>query len=219
MTGKLEILLRNERPEDYRAVEELTREAFWNRHVPGCNEHYLVHIMRNAEAFIAPLDMVAVTEDKLVGHIAYTKAAIACDDGTAREVVSFGPVSVLPQFQGLGIGSGLIEHTLNLAKRLGYPALLIYGDPLYYVRFGFTAAENYKIGTKDDMYAPPLLALELSDGALSDSGGRFSEDAVFNLDDSAAQAFDKTFAPKELRSDLPSQERFRYLISMRKPRK
>ncbi len=201
-----ELILRNERPEDYRAIEELTREAFWNVHAPGCSEHYLVHIMRSSDAFIAPLDTVAETGGKIIGHIAYTKAKIICDDNTLRHIVSFGPVSVLPQYQGAGVGSALIEDTLGRAAQLGYTAVLIYGDPLYYARFGFVAAENYGIATSDNMYAEPLLALELAKGTLSGAHGRFLEDGVFNIDEKAAQVFDKTFTPKELRSDLASKD-------------
>ncbi len=213
-----EPILRNERPEDRRAVEELTREAFWNEHAPGCDEHYLVHIMRDADAFITPLSTVAEMDGRIVGHIAYTKARIACDDGTERDVVSFGPVSVLPVYQGMGVGRALIESTLNRARSLGYEAVLIYGDPLYYARFGFDAAEKYGVATAGNMYAPALLALELTEGALSGAGGRFLEDGIFDIDKKAARAFDQTFAPKELRGGLASQKRFAYLVGLQRPR-
>lgn len=218
MSNKTDIILRKERIEDYREVEELTREAFWNHHVPGCDEHYLLHIMRNADSFIQELDIVAEVEEKIVGNIVYTKAIILDNNEKSHEVISFGPLSVLPQFQGLGVGGALIEFTKNIAKELGYKAILIYGDPLYYCRFGFVAAENFKIGTSDNMYAPPLLALELVPGALSHIEGRFFEDEVYNLDELAAKEFDRDFSPKELRDDLPSQIRFQHLVSTRFPR-
>lgn len=219
MSQGIDILLRNEQPEDYRIVEELTREAFWNHHVPGCDEHYLLHIMRNAGSFIKELDVVAEAGGKIAGNIVYTKAAIIGDDGSCHEVISFGPLSVLPELQGMGIGGRLIQSTKITAKELGYKAILIYGDPEYYSRFGFVPAEAFKIGTADNMYAPPLQALELVSGALSNISGRFLEDAVYNVDLAAAKEFDKQFAPKELRDDLPSQSRFRHLISIRSPRK
>lgn len=167
MTNQIDIILRNERPKDYRIVERLTREAFWNHHVPGCDEHYLLHIMRNAASFVKKLDMVAEVDGKIVGNIVYTKATIMDDNDESHEVLSFGPLSVLPAFQGIGIGGALIESTKITAKELGYTAILIYGDPQYYCRFGFVAAETFKIGTADNMYAPPLQALELIPGALS----------------------------------------------------
>lgn len=210
--------LRLEQSADYRNVEELTREAFWNHHVPGCNEHYLLHIMRDCGAFIRELDIVAKIDGEIVGNIVYTKAKILGDDGISREVLSFGPVSVLPAFWAKGIGSALIEYTIARAKESGHRAILIYGDPAYYKRFGFIPAETFGIGTPDNMYAEPLQALELWEGALSGCNGRFFEDAVYDVDEDAAAEFDKTFPHKELQDDLPSQERFQYLLGLRRPR-
>lgn len=210
--------LRLEQSADYRNVEELTREAFWNHYVPGCNEHYLLHIMRDCGAFIRELDIVAEIDGEIVGNIVYTKAKILGDDGISREVLSFGPVSVLPAFWEKGIGSALIEYTIVRAKESGYRAILIYGDPAYYKRFGFIPAETFGIGTPDNMYAEPLQALELWEGALSGCNGRFFEDAIYGVDEDAAAEFDTTFPHKELQDDLPSQERFRYLLGLRRPR-
>lgn len=212
------IKLRNEKVSDYRPVEELTREAFWNHHVPGCDEHYLLHIMRKADSFINELDIVAEVDGKIVGNIVYTKAKIVTDDGNCNEVISFGPLSVLPEFQGRGIGGMLIEHTKTIAKELGYKAILIYGDPDYYSKFGFVAAETYKIGTADNMYAVPLQAIELFQGALSNGSGRFFEDAIYEVDEAASKEFDKGFPQKELQNDLPTQNRFCQLVQMKVPR-
>lgn len=212
------IRLRRERASDYRTVEELTREAFWNHYVPGCNEHYLVHMMRESESFIKELDIVATENEKLVGNIMYTKANIQCDNGEIYPVTSFGPISVFPELQGQGIGTLLIEHTKKLARDLGYKAILIYGDPSYYSRFGFVPAETYKIGTSDNMYAAPLLAFELTEGALSDCSGRFFEDPIFDINEAKAKEFDKSFPYKELQDSSPSQERFLQLVKMRTPR-
>ena len=211
------MVLRNEMVSDYQVVEEVTREAFWNHHVPGCDEHYLLHIMRNADAFIPELDIVAEVDGKIVGNIVYTKAKIVDDNGRVHEVLSFGPISVLPDFQGKGIGKLLIEHTIALAKKLGYGAVLIYGDPDYYSRSGFVAAQNYQIRTADNMYAAPLQVLELYPGALQGISGRFFEDEIYEVDEKAAKAFDKGFPPKELRDGRPSQRRFAELVKMRTP--
>lgn len=211
--------LRLEKPKDYKDVENLTREAFWNVHVPGCDEHYLIHIMRNSDSFIKELDIVAEIDGRIVGNIVYTKAKILGDDGHSYNVICFGPISVLPEFQGMGIGGMLIKHTKNLAKRLGYSAILIYGDPEYYSRYGFVAAETYRIGTPDNMYAVPLQACELHSGALQNCQGRFYEDKVFEIDEVEAIEFDKCFPKKEKQTTLSSQERFRELVGMRETRK
>lgn len=178
----------------------------------------MLHVLRTCEAFIPELDLVAEVDGKIVGNIVYTKAKIACDDGIKRGVLSFGPLSVLPEYWGMGIGSELIRHTLELAKAADHKGVLIYGDASYYHRFGFVPAERFGIGTAEDMYLESLQALELSDGALEGCSGRFFEDAAYDVDPNAAEAFDKTFPAKELRDDLPSQKRFRDLVRMRRPR-
>jgi predicted N-acetyltransferase YhbS len=213
------IKLRLEKPADYKEVENLTREAFWNVHVPGCNEHYLMHIMRTAEAFIKELDIVAEIDGRIIGNIVYTKAKILGDDENSYNVICFGPISVLPEFQGRGIGEMLIEHTKNLAKQLGYHSILIYGDPKYYSRYGFVAAKTYGIGTPDNMYAVPLQACELCNGALKNCQGRFHEDKVYEIDEAEAIEFDKCFPKKEKQSTMSSQKRFSELVGMREPRK
>lgn len=212
------LILRQEEPKDYRKVEELTREAFWNIHVPGCDEHYVAHIMRDSRAFVKELDIVAIIEDKLVGNIMYTKGKILGDDNQEQIVLCFGPISVLPIYQGMGIGTKLIEYTKKIAKGMGYKAILIYGDPNYYSKVGFIKASKYGIGTPDNMYAEPLQALELEEGFLSNCRGRFFEDEVFNYDINKAKEFDRNFNRKVIKNNLLSQKRFMELVQMREPR-
>lgn len=212
------IVLRNETESDYKAVENVTREAFWNHHGPGCDEHYLMHIMRKTDAFIPELDFVAEIDGQIVGNIVYTKAKIVDDQDVEHQVISFGPISVLPEYQGRGIGGLLIEHTKEIAKNMGFSAILIYGDPDYYERFGFVKAEHFDIGTPDDEYAVPLQACELYEVALANISGRFYEDEAFHMDENDAKTFDQGFPPKIYEEDLPSQLRFRELVGLRKPR-
>lgn len=197
MTERNRILIRPERPADYRIVEELTREAFWNVHVPGCDEHFLVHKLRDHEDFIPELDFVAVMDEKLVGNIMYSRAQVMDTDGGAHVVLTFGPVSVLPKYQKQGIGSALIEHSGRAARAMGYGAILIYGDPEYYHRFGFRPAEEFTITTAQGSFHPALQALELKSGALAGISGRFCESPVYHLDAEEAAAFDADFPPKE----------------------
>lgn len=212
------LILRAEREDDYRAVEELTREAFWNHYAPGCSEHYLLHVMRGDCAFIKALDMVAELDGKLCGNIVYTKSKIARDDGGDTEVLCFGPLAVHPQYQKRGIGAMLVRRTMEEAAALGYTAVLIYGDPDYYSRFGFAPAQRRQIGTADNMYADALLAAELHKGALDGCAGRFLEAPVYEISEAEAAAFDKSFPHKPLQSGLPSQEKFNKLVAARAPR-
>lgn len=140
------------------------------------------------------------------------------DDGKEHAVICFGPISVLPSFQRMGIGTMMIEYSKKVAKALGYTAILIYGDSDYYSKVGFVPAKRYGIGTDHNMYAVPLQACELIEGSLSHCKGRFFEDDSYNIDSLAAEEFDKTFPNKELQTNLPSQARFLQLINMRTPR-
>ena len=215
---KQQINIRLETPEDYTTVEQITREAFWNHHVPGCDEHYLAHVLRESACFLPELDFVAEQNGTLVGNIMYTKAKIVGGAGTEYPVLSFGPISVLPEQQGRGIGGNLIRYTLALAKEMGLTAVLIYGDPDYYCRFGFVPAEQYRIGTRYNTYAAALQAIELVPGALTGKAGLFYEDSAYEINAEEAQAFDRLFPPKEKQTGLASQVKFLQHLSMQKPR-
>ncbi len=211
--------LKTEKERHYRAVEELTREAFWNQNVPGCSEHYLAHILRGRRSFISRLDYVALEKDQVIANIMYTKAKILNDDGTKVPVISFGPLCVSPAWRGLGIATTLINYTKERAIEMGYKAIVIFGSPEFYKRVGFVPAEQYKIGTAWNTYADALLALELVPGALSRCHGRFIEDEVFDVDPKEVAKFDKTFPKKEKISGLPSQLKFAEQLKKSKPRK
>ena len=137
--------IRLEKPEEYRQVENLVREAFWNVYQPGCVEHYLLHKLRDDPRFVPELDYVVEEEGKVVAQIAYAKGIYRPDAGGEQELLLFGPVGVLPEYQNKGYGSALIRFTLNRARELGWPAVVITGNPAYYSRFGFEPAGKYGI--------------------------------------------------------------------------
>ena len=86
------IELRQEMPCDYRETEHVIREAFWNHYTPACNDHYLIHIMRNCPAFVPELDIVAVKDGRIIGNSMCLKSYISGDDGKYYEVLSLGPI-------------------------------------------------------------------------------------------------------------------------------
>lgn len=211
----MDLILRPETAADYRASEELTRAAFWDIHVPGCTEHYILHTMRTHPDFIPELDYVAEADGRLVGQIAYTRATVMSPDGASRPVACFGPISVLPEYQGRGVGGALIRRTLELAKGLGYPGVVILGDPRYYHRHGFRSAEKWDITMADGKYAPTLMACPLSPGGLDGLAGRFLESPVFEqFDEAAFDAFDAGFPPRE-KGFQESQRDFAFLSTFR----
>ncbi len=210
----IDLIIRNEQKEDYRTVEQLVREAFWNLYVPGCNEHFVLHNLRKSNDFIPELDFVAEKDGQIVGQIAYSRGIIKGKGAEDKAVITFGPVSVLPAFQRRGVGSALVIHTINLARDMGYLAICIYGDPRYYSRFGFRCAEKYEIKTADDKFAVALQILELKQGALNNSSGQFIESAAFAVDESESAQYDATFPLKKKR-ETDSQREFRLLASLR----
>ena len=134
-----------EEPKDCREVENLTREAFWNKYRPGCMEHYVLHQYRDRPEFVRELDYVIEEEGKIVAHIMYSRASITADDGRTLPIMIFGPVSVLPEEQGKGYGSRLIRHTLELAEQMGCGAVAITGDPGYYHRNNIVSCSSVGI--------------------------------------------------------------------------
>ena len=212
------VTIRLELPADHRETENVTREAFWNYYEPGCNEHYLLSIMRDSPAFVPELDFVAVYKDRIVGNAVYAKSVIKADDGAEYGVLGLGPISVVPEVQSKGIGGRLIEHTKQIARNMGTRAILLYGDPLYYSRHGFVSAESFDIRTPDNMYAEALQVCELYENALAGSSGCYFEDEVYEIDEVAAAEFDKTFPPKEKVCGTASQKRFLELVNSRRER-
>ena len=202
----MDIELRLEEEKDHDIVEELTRDAFWNVYVPGADEHFLIHNLRKTEEFVQELDFVAVYNGRIIGNIVYARSRII-DCEKEHTVLTFGPVSVLPEYQNKGVGSKLINHTIKLSANMGYKAVLIYGSPDYYIRFGFKASKEYHITNKDGKFPAALLALELRPGALKDIKGIFDEGCAYQINQKEAEAFDRNF-PKKEKFKTKSQERF-----------
>ncbi len=189
--------IRLERPVDHLAVEAMTRAAFLRDHffddgAPGCDEHYLAHILRQYPAFVRELDFVAMKDGQVVGNIMYVHAKIIDVQNRAHAVLLFGPLSVLPSFQKQGIGGALLRHSLEEARKLGHRAVVIYGHPSYYPRFGFRPCAEFGIAHSDGKTFDAHMALELVQDGLSGVSGRFYVDAVYeDLQKEKVAAFDK----------------------------
>lgn len=204
------IEVRREEPKDHRAVEELTREAFWDLYVPGCDEHYLVHLLREHGDFIPELDLVAEVEGRIVGNIMYTRAKLLDQEGNKVPAVSFGPVCVLPEFQRMGIGSLLIDKTIERLRSTETACVVIWGHPRNYVRHGFKNCKEYWVSILPDKFPTCLLVKELRPGVLGDRFLTYIESEAYAVDRDAAMEFDSLFPPREKRY-RPSQEEFKIL--------
>ena len=190
-------MIRNEQPTDHRRVEEITREAFWNLYRPGCDEHFIVHAMRGHTDYIPELAFVIEHEGAVAGSIVYTRSKIAGENGEATEVVTFGPVGIVPELQAKGLGRALIEHSLAAAREAGYRAVVIGGYPACYRKYGFAGAKKYGISMPDGRFYTGIQALPLYEGALDGVRGTLLFSEVFVTDEETVERFDAGFPPKE----------------------
>ena len=205
------IQIRNERNTDHNRVEEITREAFYNVYCPGCSEHYLVHTMRQHEDFIPELDFVLEFDGDVIGNIMYTKAKLIDADKNTKEILTFGPVSVLPKYQRKGYGKQLIEYSLEKAKSLGYDVIVIFGNPSNYVSRGFKSCRKYNVSLEDGTYPTAMMVKELNEGVLEGKNWIYCDSPVMHIDEKAAREFDDQLEKMEKRYQ-PSQEEF-YILS------
>lgn len=209
--------IRQENKSDYFETESVIREAFWNHYTPACDDHYLIHILRDCPVFVPELDLVAVDDGKIVGSVMCIKGHITGDDGNRYEVLSLGPIGVLPEYQGRGIGGRLIEETRNIARRMGFRGILLCGDPDYYRNQGFCAAEERNIRNSENMYADALHVCELYEGALAGAGGCYFEDEIYNVDKALAAEYDKNFPKKEVLHGVNMQKKFEMMLERVRP--
>lgn len=207
----MEFEIRLETQDDYIEVERLTREAFWNLYFPGCDEHYLCHIMRSHSDFIKELDYIAELNGKIIGSIMYTKSLLICDDNDRIPIVSFGPLCVHPNYQRRGIGTALIEKTRDIVKNMNIPAIAIYGDPHNYCKHGFKNGIDYQVSNMDGDYPLGLLVLELQSGFFGQTCWKLKQSDVFEFNNEEALAFDNRFEEKEKKVQY-SQEIFKIQI-------
>lgn len=205
------IRIRNEKEADYRIVEEITRKAFWNLYAPGCVEHYLVHIMRSHKDFIPELDYVIEVDGQIIGNIMYTKAKLVDEAGEEKEILSFGPVCILPEYQKKGYGKKLMEYSFEKATALGYDVIVIFGHPGNYVGVGFKSCKKYNVCLENGSYPTAMLVKELKPGALDGRKWVYYSSSVYEIDEKEAGRFDEGFEPWEKKYQ-PSQEEF-YIYS------
>lgn len=205
------IIIRNEKKEDWELVERITRQAFYNLYVPGCVEHYLVHVMREHEDFIPELDFVLELDGQVIGNIMYTKAKLTDENGTEKEILTFGPVSIHPAYQRMGYGKMLMEHSFQAAIQLGYDTIVILGSPANYVSRGFKCCKKYNVCIENGKYPAAMMVKELIPHILDDHKWLYQDSPVMAISKEEAERYDDTLEPME-KKYLPSQDEF-YIMS------
>lgn len=199
--------IRNEKKEDYRAVENLIRESFWNVYRPGCLEHYVIHKLRDDVDFIPELSFVMELDGEIIGQNMFMKANIKADDGRDVPIMTMGPICIAPEFKGKGYGKILLDYSLERAREYGCQALCFEGNINFYGKSGFTFASNFGIryhGLPDGEDASFFLCKELEEGYLDGVTGEYATPKGYFVDENEAEEFDKNF-PKKEKLKLPGQ--------------
>lgn len=205
--NKNDCIIRLERKDEHREVENLVREAFWNVYRPGCLEHYVLHCLRNDPAFIPELDFVMERDGKLIGQNVFMRASIAADDGRTIPIMTMGPICIAPECKRQGYGKILLDCTMEKAAELGAGALCFEGNIDFYGKSGFTYASEFGVryhGLPDGEDASFFLCRELIPGYLNGITGVYATPAGYFVDEEEAEAFDREFPAKQ-KLKLPGQ--------------
>ncbi|MGR0304295.1 GNAT family N-acetyltransferase [Acinetobacter beijerinckii] len=130
----MNIQIRDEQKTDIQVIFDLTQKAFNDVEHSSRTEQFIINALRESKQLTVSL--VAEINNQVVGHIAFSPVRIS-DETTGW--YGLGPVSVLPEFQGKGIGSKLIRSGLEALKDLDALGCVLLGDPNYYGKFSFKA--------------------------------------------------------------------------------
>ena len=168
----LAVEIRQEEPRDFPTVYDLNIKAFKRK-----DEARLVDRLRLSNAFVHGLSLVATVENKVVGHILFSRISIEGENG-AHESLALAPMAVIPGMQRKGIGKQLIRHGLDKAKEFGFKSVMVLGLSDYYTRHGFVPASRWRIKPPFNAPENAFMGIELVEGALANVSGiiRFSRE-------------------------------------------
>lgn len=205
------IIIRLEKKEENREVENLVRESFWNVYRPGCLEHYVLNQLRNDSAFVPELDFVMCLStqenERLIGQNMFMRANIKADDGRDIPIMTMGPICITPELKRKGYGKILLDYSLEKAKELGCGAVCFEGNIDFYGKSGFTYASNFGIryhGLPEGEDTSFFLCNELIPGYLDGITGEYATPQGYFVDEAEVERFDKEFPVKE-KLKLPGQ--------------
>jgi len=205
--NKNDCTIRLEKKEDYRAVENLVRESFWNVYRPGCSEHYVIHVLREDPAFVKELDFVMEQDGRLIGQNMFMRTIIEADDGRVIDVLTMGPICITPELKRQGCGKALLDYSLEKAAELGFGAVLFEGNIDFYGKSGFDYAGKFGIRYHDlpeGADSSFFLCKELVTGFLDGITGVYQTPQGYYVSDEEVDEFDLDFPYKE-KLKLPGQ--------------
>lgn len=169
-------MIRQERVQDYAQIYDVIQKAFENEKMTDHKEHILVDQLRHTEAYISELALVYAENGEILGQICYSECFIG-----EHPVLALAPVAVLPAHQGKGIGTQLIEASIERAKWSGFSAILVLGNPELYKRFGFVQASEFGIEAPFDAPQENYMVMPLYKGSLTGISGAVKYAAPFYL--------------------------------------
>ena len=205
--SKNDCIIRLERKDEHREIEHLVRESFWNVYRPGCLEHYVLHTLRDDEAFVPELDFVMEKDGRPIGQNVFVKAKIQSYDGREIPIVTMGPICITPELKRKGYGKILLDYSLEKAAGMGFGAVCFEGNIDFYGKSGFTFASKFGIryhGLPEGADSSFFVCRELIPGYLDGITGEYATPQGYFVDEAAAEEFDKAFPHKE-KLKLPGQ--------------
>ena len=201
------ITFRLEKEEEYREVENLVRDSFWNVYKPGCIEHFLLRELRKADDFVKELDIVMLKDNKIIGQNVFVKANIYSDDGKIIPIMTMGPICISNELKRQGYGKMLLDYSLEKAKELGCSVICIEGNIDFYGKSGFTFGKDFNIRYNDmgiDDDTSFFLCNELIPGTLNNISGYYKTPDSYMVSEEECEEYDKEFPYKE-KLKLPGQ--------------
>jgi putative acetyltransferase len=155
------VIIRSETPADAAEISSVITAAFLEAAHSGGNEARIVETLREAGSLTVSL--VATENDMIVGHVAFSPVTI---DGRSNGWFGLGPVAVVQDRQGHGIGSALIDAGLAQLRARGSRGCVVLGEPAYYRRFGFVHDPNLRLAGVPAEYFQALMFKEEPCGGL-----------------------------------------------------
>ncbi|MBQ2669526.1 MAG: N-acetyltransferase [Clostridia bacterium] len=203
-------IIRHEEKKDYREVENLVRESFWNVYRPGCMEHYVLMKFRDNPDFVPELDYVMEKDGKIIGQNIFVKAVIKADDGRDIPIMAMGPICIAPELKRQGYGKILLDYCLERAAQLGCGAVCFEGNIGFYGKSGFTYASKFGIryhGLPEGADASFFLCKELKEGYLNGITGEYAPPKGYFAAEQNPEEFIKYDAqfPQKEKKILPRQ--------------
>lgn len=208
--NKNDYIIRLEEKKDYREVETLVRESFWNVYRPGCLEHFTLKKLRDDSDFVPELDFVMEKKGRIIGQNIFVRTTIKSDDGRDIPIMTMGPICIANDLKRHGYGKKLLDFSIKKATELGCGAVCFEGNIDFYGKSGFRYASEYGIryhGLPEEADASFFLCKELIAGYLDGITGEYATPEGYFACEKYREEFEEYEAgfPAKEKLKLPGQ--------------